>query len=110
MRFDQLVSDLSSTLGPDSGHTTDGTNINRLTELMAEYLSQEGDWQRYAYVDSSRSYTRNLVDKSNGKYNLVRFTNVTQGVYVTCKSGVLQRDTAPPRLVAWEGQSYSRPC
>jgi Cysteine dioxygenase type I len=84
VRFDQLVSELSSTLGPDSGLTTIGTNINQLTKLMTEYISQEEEWQRYAYADNSRSYTRNLVDSGNGKCNLVSSTSSRLGPHLVC--------------------------
>jgi cysteine dioxygenase len=69
--FDKLVRDLSATLGPNSGLTTAGTDTEFLTRLMTEYSSRESEWQRYALADPSRAYTRNLVDKGNGKSNLV---------------------------------------
>lgn len=38
---------------------------------MEEYISNEKDWDKYAFPDFSRGYTRNLVDEGNGKSNLV---------------------------------------
>jgi cysteine dioxygenase len=47
-------------------------NENALIDLMSKYQSTEIEWQKYAFVDTSRGYTRNLVDKGNGIGNLVR--------------------------------------
>lgn len=69
--FHKLVSDLSATLGPDSGLKTQGTDVAQLTALMTDYFSRESEWQAYAFADPSRGYTRNLVDEGNGKSNLV---------------------------------------
>ena len=74
-RFDELVNELSTALGPDAGLTTSGTDVDRLTELMARYLSTEREWEDYAFADPSRNYTRNLVDRGNGKSNLVRLAS-----------------------------------
>ncbi|KJX97233.1 cysteine dioxygenase like protein [Zymoseptoria brevis] len=38
---------------------------------MSSYQSQEHDWDRYAFPDASRGYTRNLVSNINGKANLL---------------------------------------
>jgi cysteine dioxygenase len=38
---------------------------------MSIYTSNEQEWQEYALADPSRNYTRNLVDKGNGKSNLL---------------------------------------
>lgn len=38
---------------------------------MQEYRSRPVEWQKYAFVDSTRNYTRNLVDKGNGRSKLV---------------------------------------
>jgi hypothetical protein len=39
---------------------------------MEQYNSKEAEWEKYAFGDTSRPYTRNLVDEGNGKSNLVR--------------------------------------
>lgn len=71
--FEDLVDSLTAILGPTSGLTSEGVDVDALTRLMAEYESKEEDWGRYALGDASRGYTRNLVDVGNGKSNLVRF-------------------------------------
>lgn len=38
---------------------------------MTIYSSKEDEWKNYAFADPSRNYTRNLVDKGNGKSNLL---------------------------------------
>jgi cysteine dioxygenase len=70
-KFHQLVDDLSKILGPSSGLTSGDVNVTLLEELMRRYTSQESEWQKYAFADPSRGYTRNLVDEGNGKSNLV---------------------------------------
>ena len=69
--FDRLVQDLSDTLGPSSGLDSADVNPRDLQTLMEEYGSSPSEWARYAWSDDSRAYTRNLVDRGNGKSNLV---------------------------------------
>ena len=69
--FHCLVRDLSDTLGPSSGLNSADVDPNDLLEIMRAYTSKENEWARYAWADASRAYTRNLVDKGNGKSNLV---------------------------------------
>ena len=71
--FHKLVSELSSILGPSSGLNTAGIDVQKLFKLMEDYVSSEPDWSKYAFSDTSRGYTRNLVDEGNGKSNLVGF-------------------------------------
>lgn len=70
-RFDRLVQALKDALGPSSGLTSDDIDVNFLSDLMRDYDSSDQEWSRYAFGDSSRGYTRNLVDEGNGKSNLV---------------------------------------
>ena len=69
--FDKLVEDLSRTLGPSSGIDSTDVDPKVLQDLMANYVSDESEWTKYAFDDRSRGYTRNLVDQGNGKSNLV---------------------------------------
>jgi cysteine dioxygenase len=69
--FHRLADDLSRILGPTSGLTTEGIDVQQLRKLMENYISKESEWQEYAFADVSRGYTRNLVDEGNGKSNLV---------------------------------------
>ena len=71
-KFHQLVDDLSRILGPSSGLDSADIDVKHLEELMASYISKESEWQKYAFSDLTRGYTRNLVDEGNGKSNLVR--------------------------------------
>jgi cysteine dioxygenase len=70
--FDQLVSGLSDVLGPSSGLDSAEVDPNKIIHLMEQYVSDQRHWEAYALADSSRAYTRNLVDEGNGKSNLVR--------------------------------------
>ncbi|KAG9255870.1 RmlC-like cupin domain-containing protein [Emericellopsis atlantica] len=70
-RFDRLVQALKDALGPSSGLTSDDIDVNFLSDLMRDYDSSDQEWSRYAFGDSSRGYTRNLVDEGNGKSNLL---------------------------------------
>ncbi|XMA12318.1 hypothetical protein WAI453_005109 [Rhynchosporium graminicola] len=69
--FQTLVSDLSSILGPSSGLDSSDIDVQNLQRLMENHLSSEKDWEKYAFEDLSRGYTRNLVDVGNGKSNLL---------------------------------------
>jgi len=69
--FAKLVSDLSKVLGPSSGIDSDDVDVEELKDLMSRYNSDAGEWGQYAMGDSSRAYTRNLVDRGNGKSNLL---------------------------------------
>ncbi|PFH61572.1 hypothetical protein XA68_16995 [Ophiocordyceps unilateralis] len=70
-RFDELVQALKQALGPSSGLTSDDVDVGYLTRLMEGYDSGQGEWSKFAFGDSSRGYTRNLVDEGNGKSNLL---------------------------------------
>lgn len=70
--FHRLVQDLSNVLGPSSGLTSADVDPQKLMELMQKYTSNESEWKPYALGDPTRTFTRNLVDRGNGKSNLVR--------------------------------------
>ena len=72
-RFHDLVMALKEALGPCSGLTSGDVDVGYLTRLMTEYSANDKGWEKYAMGDSSRGYTRNLVDEGNGKSNLVCF-------------------------------------
>lgn len=69
--FHCLVKSLSDVLGPSSGIDSADVNPQDLINLMSIYTSKEEEWKDYAFADPSRNYTRNLVDKGNGKSNLL---------------------------------------
>jgi len=69
--FHRLVDDLSERLGLSSGLTYDEVDVMQLKKLMEGYQSSFDEWMKYAFADTSRGYTRNLVDEGNGKSNLV---------------------------------------
>lgn len=73
-QFKQLVADIVELLGPSSGIDSADVDPKDLIELMQGYDSKEADWEKFAWGDNSRNYTRNLVDKGNGKSNLVSST------------------------------------
>jgi len=69
--FDRLVDQLCKVLGPCSGINSDEVDPVDLQRLMEQYNSKEAEWEKYAFGDTSRPYTRNLVDEGNGKSNLL---------------------------------------
>lgn len=71
--FQKLVTTLSDKLGPSSGINSDDVDERELQQLMEEYDSNEAEWIKYFFPSPIPSvpYTRNLVDKGNGKSNLV---------------------------------------
>jgi len=69
--FQDLVKQLSDALGPSSGLDSEDVDPQHIQDIMKGYVSKLPEWQRYALGDPSRNYTRNLVDKGNGKSNLL---------------------------------------
>lgn len=69
--FQKLVQDLSAALGPSSGLDSADVDTKYIISLMDSYISKSGEWTKYAFADTTRGYTRNLVDEGNGKSNLV---------------------------------------
>ena len=69
--FHQLVSDINNILGPCNGIDSAGVDVGELKFVLRDYKSNEGEWSKYAHGDLSRAYTRNLVDRGNGKCNMV---------------------------------------
>lgn len=69
--FEQLVENISAALGPSSGLDSDDVDPMNIQLLLERYVSNEAEWGPYALGDSSRGYTRNLIDEGNGKSNLV---------------------------------------
>ena len=69
--FHKLIHNLSNVLGPSSGLDSEDVDPLDLQRLMESYVSQDSEWEQYALADTSRHYTRNLVDEGNGKSNLV---------------------------------------
>ncbi|KAF2102153.1 cysteine dioxygenase [Rhizodiscina lignyota] len=67
--FHGLVRDLSNVLGSSRG--IQDVDPNELQQLMKDYTSDSSEWRKYALGDGSRGYTRNLVDRGNGKSNLL---------------------------------------
>ena len=69
--FHTLVRDINEILGPCNGIDSANVDVGELKFIMRDYQSVESEWQKYAFADYSRAYTRNLVDRGNGKCNLV---------------------------------------
>ncbi|KAL8746565.1 MAG: hypothetical protein Q9190_001449 [Brigantiaea leucoxantha] len=67
-RFELLLHDLQQELGPHAGLTS---SPDRLQQIMREYISDEKGWDEYAFRDDAMTFTRNLVDRGNGSYNLL---------------------------------------
>jgi cysteine dioxygenase len=70
-RFQALVNSLSDKLGPCSGINSDDVDEKELQQLMEDYVSNSAEWEKYSMAQPGTAYTRNLVDKGNGKSNLV---------------------------------------
>ena len=69
--FQTLVDQLSAQLGPSSGIDSEDVDPEELQRLMAGYSSDQVHWNQYYFPSTHHAYTRNLVDKGNGKSNLV---------------------------------------
>lgn len=71
MDFGHLIKAISSALGPSSGLDSEDVDHNELIALMKKYHSDETEWSPFALFDLDRNYTRNLVDDTNGKSNIL---------------------------------------
>jgi len=69
--FHLLVQDIRQYLGESSGIDSAHIDPEYIIGLMNKYTSNPKEWEKYARADTSRNYTRNLVDNINGKANLV---------------------------------------
>lgn len=67
----ELIEAIRGALGPCSGLDSEEVDHNELLRLMDAYSSNVDDWAQYALFDPSRNYTRNLVDDTNGKSNIL---------------------------------------
>lgn len=76
--FESLVQAIREKLGPCSGIDSDDMNASELEQLMSNYISDESEWSKYYFPASNMAYTRNLVDKGNGKSNLVIAPTLTR--------------------------------
>ncbi|KAG7007559.1 cysteine dioxygenase [Physcia stellaris] len=69
--FARLVEELSEALIPFSGGSFEELDPDGVVDLMKDYKSNEPEWEQYAFEDPNKTFTRNLIDKGNGKSNLV---------------------------------------
>ncbi|KAK3657979.1 hypothetical protein LTR56_000812 [Elasticomyces elasticus] len=69
--FDGLVRSINEILGPCNGIDSAGVDVEELKSVMRAYSGPDVEWQKFAFADHSRPYTRNLVDRGNGKSNLL---------------------------------------
>lgn len=66
-----LINAIGDILGPTSGLDCDEVDHNELIKVMERYISNEEEWAPYNLSDLSRNYTRNLIDETNGKSNIL---------------------------------------
>ncbi|KAM3418537.1 Cysteine dioxygenase [Cercospora zeina] len=69
--FQLLVQEINRILGPSNGIDSASVRVGDLVSAMESYLSDEAEWSKYAFSDAQAAYTRNLVDRGNGKANLL---------------------------------------
>ncbi|CDK26987.1 unnamed protein product [Kuraishia capsulata CBS 1993] len=69
--FDSLLAEFESRLGVEDVLTPQTIDHTKMIALMESYTSEESDWEKYAYHDSSRSYTRNGVENFGHNANLL---------------------------------------
>lgn len=62
--LDELRQELHNVFSEES------VNVDYVRELMTSYKSNSHDWKQFANFEND-SYTRNLVDAGNGKFNLI---------------------------------------
>lgn len=70
--FHQLIKNLNLFLAQSPGSDFTDIDPGPLVKLMNDYHSEYNDWSKYAYRNRNQCFTRNLVDRGNGKHNAVR--------------------------------------
>ncbi|KAL9060239.1 MAG: hypothetical protein Q9206_001125 [Seirophora lacunosa] len=80
-RFRRLINDIQTQLGPNNGITASDAVRLSLQDLLEKYQSDESAWQYYAFRDPSLTFTRNLIDKGNGNFNLILKGTLTETRY-----------------------------
>ncbi|KAL8656642.1 MAG: hypothetical protein Q9226_002598 [Calogaya cf. arnoldii] len=70
-RFRQLINDIRFQLGSDNSLISSDNHRRLLQRRFETYKSEEPGWEEYAFPDFTQTFTRNLVDRGNGKYNLL---------------------------------------
>ncbi|KAI9485611.1 MAG: RmlC-like cupin domain-containing protein [Benjaminiella poitrasii] len=65
-----LIDSIHTLLG-DEGLDSERIDSQKIIQLMERYSSNASDWSKYTLFDSTRAYTRNLIDDGNGKFNLM---------------------------------------
>ena len=100
--FQRLVKDLSDVLGPSSGLSSADVDVGTIIKLMEDYISDEPNWTKYAFEDANKAFTRNLVDRGNGKSNLVCLRMV-------CSENRVQVLTADVNSFSWSGLLAKKP-
>ncbi len=70
--FRQLINDIRSQLGSDNSIISSDELRHALQHRLETYTSEETGWEQYAFRDPNQTFTRNLVDRGNGSYNLVQ--------------------------------------
>ncbi|KAL8717825.1 MAG: hypothetical protein Q9225_004964, partial [Loekoesia sp. 1 TL-2023] len=92
-RFQRLIHDIQAKLGSNDGIVSSNAVRLKLESLLQDYRSDEEAWQGFAFRDPSQAFTRNLVDKGNGNYNLILKGTLTETRYAwpdTTKPGPMQ--------------------
>ncbi|KNG48536.1 cysteine dioxygenase [Stemphylium lycopersici] len=69
--FHALVQAINEKLGPSNGIDSADVDENELQQLMQDYVSDQSEWNMYNFASDKIPYTRNVVDKGNGKSNLL---------------------------------------
>ena len=50
--------------------SADHINVDYVKKLLENYKSNPEDWEKFALYDPN-TYTRNLIEKGNGKFNII---------------------------------------
>lgn len=69
--FHVLVKDINAFLAQSPGSDFSDIDPQPLVKLMKDYESRNSEWVKYAQQSKTKCFTRNLVDRGNGKHNLV---------------------------------------
>jgi cysteine dioxygenase len=114
-QFNGLVASINKVLGPSNGIDSAGVNVQDLQDAMLAYTSCDADWTKFALADSSRAYTRNLVDNCNGKSNLLilvwnpgKSSPIHDHANAHCVMKIL-KGTLKETLYAWPCQHSDNP-
>lgn len=69
--FHRMIKDICQLVDAAPGNNFSDIDKMPIIQKMDDYKSDPREWAKYAYKDEKQCFTRNMVDRGNGKCNAV---------------------------------------